>query len=132
MNNKFLHLFIALIPFVSFAQEATNTPKSEVFSFVETMPEYLGGQQKMMQFIQQNFQYPDSARSKGIQGRVYVEFVIDTTGKVGEVRIVRGVHSLLDKEAIRIVSRMPNWKPGSQKGKPVKVKYNLPISFKLD
>jgi TonB family protein len=102
-----------------------------VLMVVEKMPEYPGGDKEMYKFIASNIEYPAKAKKKGIQGRVYVTFVIERDGTVSDVRILRGIGGGCDEEAIRVVKAMPKWSPGMQKGKLVRVQYNLPISFKL-
>lgn len=136
--NKFLILvFIGLIPVASFSQfqfeheTQEEEEEEEVFYIVEIMPEYPGGNNAMTKFIQKNVQYPDSAREENIQGKVYLNFVVDTVGKIDSIKVVRGVHPLLDAEAIRVIKLMPDWKPGLQRGKPIRVKYNLPLKFYL-
>jgi len=131
MKNLILIVLI-VISNCCFTQEKAISPNPELIHITETMPEYPGGSIEMIKFIQTNVEYPDSARDAEIQGKVYVTFVIDTIGKIDDVSILKGVHPLLDKEAIRVIKKMPSWKPGTQKGKPVRVKYNLPINFKLD
>ena len=132
--KKLLSLLLISLPIICFAQEQAMSPNPEVSTIYieEELPEYPGGSREMIKFIQTNVHYPDSARDQEIQGKVYVTFVVDTTGNVIDVSIIRGVHPLLDKEALRVVKAMPKWKPATQKGKPVKVKQNLPINFKLD
>lgn len=100
--------------------------------FVETMPEYYGGIDALFQFIQKEIKYPKDARKKGIEGRVVLTFVVDTKGEITQIVIVESVFSSIDAEAVRVVSKMPKWKPGTQNGKPVFVKYTLPILFKLN
>ena len=85
----------------------------------------------MIKFLQKNIRYPEEAKNKNIQGRVMVEFVIDTDGLVDDVKVLQGVHPLLDEAAIELVKAMPPWKPGSQDGKFVRVKFSLPIRFQL-
>ena len=82
-------------------------------------------------FLVKNITYPEQARKDTIQGKVYVTFVVDATGKVVEPKVIRGVHPLLDQEALRVTERMPAWKPGKQKGVPVRVSYTLPVMFSL-
>lgn len=103
-----------------------------VFYIVEVMPNFPGGDVELRKFIAKNVIYPTEAVEKGIQGRVYVNFVVDDTGKVIHVGIARGVHELIDEEAIRVVSSMPDWTPGMQRGKYVNVEYTVPINFVLD
>lgn len=106
--------------------------ESAVFFVVEDMPEFPGGDVAMHNYLSQNIQYPPEARENGIQGRVYVSFVIDTDGSIVDVRIVRSISPSLDAEAIRIVKSMPRWKPGTQRGKSVRVSYTVPINFVLE
>ena len=103
-----------------------------VFTVVEDMPEYPGGNKALYAFMGQNIKYPQDAKDKGIQGTVYVSFVVEKDGSVSHVKILRGVSKSLDSEAMRVVKTMPNWKPGKQRGKAVRVQYNLPIKFTLD
>ena len=98
----------------------------------EEMPEYPGGMSAMMTFIQENMRYPKDAKAAKREGRVLCSFIIDKTGEVTEVKVAKssGTQSL-DDEAVRVVSLMPNWKPGMENGKPVRVIYNIPLVFKL-
>jgi TonB family protein len=95
-------------------------------------PEFKGGQREMFQFLGNNTVYPKSSRESGVEGKVYVGFVINKSGEIVDVKIKRGVSKLLDKEALRVVKSMPNWKPGKQDGELVRVAYTLPIEFKLE
>lgn len=105
----------------------------EVINFyvIEEKPEFPGGEAAMMKWINSNVKYPEIAKENGITGKVFVQFVINKEGKVGNVELLRGVDPYLDKEALRVVSNMPAWKPGKQRGKAVKVSFQLPINFKL-
>lgn len=96
------------------------------------MPEFPGGMKAMLDFISKNIQYPESARQKGVQGKIIVKVVIDKDGSATQPILMRSVDSDLDKEALRIVELMPKWKPGTQRGKAVKVEYTFPVIFKLD
>jgi TonB family protein len=100
-------------------------------SEVDKQPEFPGGMEAMFAYLGGNTQYPADAREAGIEGKVYVEFVIASSGKVGKVTVKRGVHASLDREAVRVVSSMPDWKPGEKDGKKVAVRYILPMVFKL-
>ena len=102
-----------------------------LFVLVEDKPQFPGGQEELIRWIGKNTNYPEIAKENNIQGTVYVYFVIGKDGSVGNVRIARGVDPYLDKEAERVVNAMPKWKPGKQRGKPVKVSYQVPIKFKL-
>jgi len=101
------------------------------FAAIEEKPEFNGGVAGLLKYIASNTKYPQIAKENGIGGKVYVQFVIDKTGKVTEVSIARGKDPYLDKEALRVVQSLPKWKPGKQRGKPVKVSYVIPINFKL-
>lgn len=103
----------------------------EVFDVVEQMPEYPGGQDKFYTYLKDNITYPENAIKEKIEGIVYVQFVVEKDGSISNVKVLRGIGSGCDEEAVRIVKSMPNWSPGIQKGKPVRVRYNLPIKFSL-
>ena len=103
----------------------------EVFQSVEQMPQFPGGEIALMKFLQSHINYPPMASENGVQGRVVVQFVVDKTGRVGEVKIVRSVDKDLDKEAARVCASLPKFTPGRQNGQPVSVWYTLPVSFKL-
>jgi protein TonB len=106
--------------------------EEEIFVVVESMPEFPGGQQEMMKYIAENIKYPVIAQENGIQGRVICQFVIEKNGSVTDIQVVRSSgDASLDKEAERVIKTMPKWKPGKQRGKPVRVKYTIPVSFRL-
>lgn len=107
------------------------TTEEEVFFIVEEMPEFPGGEEALRNFIAQHIDYPDIAQENGIQGKVYVTFVVSPDGSVKNAKIARGVDPVLDQEALRVVNTMPRWSPGKQRGKAVNVAYTVPISFKL-
>jgi TonB family protein len=109
-------------------------PKAEepVFKVVESMPSYPGGQEAMINFLASNIKYPEEARTKGIQGTVFITFVIETDGSVTHVEMLRGIGGGCDEEGVRVVSSMPRWTPGKQKGNLVRVQFNLPIKFALE
>ncbi len=119
------------IDFSDLAMEEEESDDAPVFFIVEDMPEFPGGEEALRKYIAQSVKYPVIAQENGIQGRVYVSFVVNTKGKVTDVKIARGVDPNLDKEAIRVVQAMPAWKPGKQRGKAVKVSYTVPINFVL-
>ena len=104
----------------------------EVFMVVENMPEFPGGTAELMKFLAMNIKYPVEAQKENVQGRVVVQFVVSKTGKITDPTIARSVSPELDAEAIRVVKAMPDWKPGTQRGQAVNVKFNIPISFRLD
>lgn len=103
----------------------------EIFAVVEEMPSFPGGDAALMSYISKNIKYPSIATENGIQGRVICTFVINRDGKVTNAEVIRSVDPSLDKEALRVINNMPAWKPGKQRGKPVRVKYTLPIVFRL-
>ena len=103
----------------------------EIFFIVEEMPDFPGGDTALRQFIANSVDYPKIAVEKGIQGKVYVTFVVTKDGSVANATIARGVDPSLDKEALRVVNSLPKWKPGKQRGKPVNVSYTVPINFQL-
>jgi TonB family protein len=105
--------------------------KNGVYQIVEEMPQYPGGEQAMMDFVSKNVVYPKEAQEKGISGRVFVSFIVEKDGSVNEVSVMRGIGGGCDDEAVRVIKAMPKWKPGKMKGKPVRVSYMMPITFKL-
>jgi protein TonB len=105
--------------------------EEEIFTIVEEMPGFPGGEAALFKFLGNNTDYPAMAADAGIQGVVYVTFVVDTEGKVKNASVLKGIGGGCDKEALRVVNSMPNWAPGRQRGKNVKVQYNLPIRFIL-
>lgn len=125
-----------------------NTPKVEVkyvpvqvveeepeeqtiFEVVENMPEFPGGQGALMNYLSKNIKYPTIAQENGTQGRVIVQFVVNRDGTIVDAKVVRSVDPYLDKEALRVINTMPKWKPGMQRGKPVRVKFTVPVTFRL-
>ena len=107
--------------------------KDGVYSICEVMPVYPGGDDSLRTDIAKEVKYPEEASKKGIQGKVYISFVVDEKGKVEDAKIVKGVDPLLDKEALRVVSALDKtWTPGKEKGKPVKVAYTIPVKFALN
>ena len=108
------------------------TEEGEIFQVVEEQPMFPGGMQEMMKFLQQNIKYPKEAQEQGKQGRVIVQFVVNKDGSITGDSVVRSVDPLLDAEALRVVRSMPNWTPGKQRGKEVRVRFTLPVSFRLD
>lgn len=112
-------------------KEEEKEEEAQVFFVVEEMPEFPGGELALRKFIASSIKYPVIAQENGIQGKVYVTFVVDKDGSVTLAKVARGVDPSLDKEAIRVVNSLPKWKPGKQRGKPVKVSYTVPINFVL-
>ena len=103
----------------------------EIFVVVEQAPEFPGGSTAMNQWLSSNIRYPTIAQENNIQGRVMVQFVVERDGSITDVQIVRGVDPSLDREAIRVTSAMPRWTPGMQRGQPVRVRFTLPVTFRL-
>ena len=111
--------------------EEEEIVEAEIFKVVEEMPEFPGGAAKMMEFIQKNIKYPMMARESDIQGRVFVNFVVEPDGTITNVTVMRGIGGGCDEEALRVVQSMPNWKPGKQRGSAVRCSFTVPIIFKL-
>jgi periplasmic protein TonB len=114
------------------AEVVVEEDENQIFTVVEQQPEFQGGYEAMMNFIKKNMRYPASARRMGVDGTVYVSFVVSKDGSISEVKTIRGISADCDKEAMRVVSMMPPWRPGKQNGKPVFVRFVLPIKFKLN
>ena len=111
--------------------EEEEIVEAEIFKVVEEMPEFPGGAAKLMEYIQKNIKYPMMARESDIQGRVFVNFVVEPDGSISNVTVMRGIGGGCDEEAVRVVNSMPNWKPGKQRGSAVRCAYTVPIIFKL-
>jgi periplasmic protein TonB len=103
-----------------------------VYTYVEQMPDFPGGQDELMKYLQKNIKYPEIAQENGISGRVFVQFVVSSNGSISNVQVMRGVDPSLDKEAVRVIRNMPSWKPGKQNGTPVKVQMSVPVNFRLE
>ena len=103
----------------------------KVFDMVEQMPAFPGGMQELMVYLGKNIKYPTIAQENGTQGRVIIQFVVERDGTISDVRVARGVDPYLDKEAVRVVKSMPKWIPGKQNGKAVRVKFTVPVMFRL-
>lgn len=104
----------------------------EAFISVEQQPEYPGGMDALRSFLSRNLQYPRPAASAGVSGRVFVSFVVNTDGSLTDIQVLKGIGFGCDEEAVRVMQKMPRWKPGKQSGRTVRVKFNLPISFTLE
>lgn len=105
--------------------------EEQIFQVVENNPEFPGGMGELMKYLQKNIKYPTICQEQGIQGRVIVQFVVNSDGSIVDPQVVKPVNPYLDKEALRVVSTMPKWKPGEQRGKPVRVRFTLPVTFRL-
>ncbi|PKP19834.1 MAG: hypothetical protein CVU05_10470 [Bacteroidetes bacterium HGW-Bacteroidetes-21] len=127
-------LFVLLIVGVSIlSAQDTIEEVDECLDFyvIEVKPEFPGGEDAFLKYIAGNTKYPAEARDKGIQGMVFIQFIIDKTGEVTDVKVLKSVDPILDKEAMRVVKGMPKWTPGKQRNKFVKVSYQVPFNFKL-
>ena len=126
------NMVIVLKPQQVINAPATTDGGEEVYEVVEKMPEFPdGGMSGLMKYLSANIRYPEAAHKAGTQGRVTVQFVVGKDGSIGDVKVIRGVDPTLDAEAIRVISGMPKWKPGTQKGEPVNVRYTVPVMFRL-
>ena len=126
----FLSAFLCTLSFGAFAQEEVKV-EEEVFVVVEEQAEFPGGLDSMYAFIQKNLKYPELAKEKGIEGRVFVQFVIEKDGSISNVKILRGIGGGCEEAAVEMIKNMPKWKPGKQRGKPVRFQFVLPIKFEL-
>lgn len=135
---------VLLRPLVTYAQEEriieidtaapvdTNAPDApEVFTIVEIQPKFRGGMVGLYAYLRDHIRYPEQAQQNGLEGVIYVQFIVNEDGSVSDAEVLRGADSLLNNEAVRVISEMPPWEPGYQAGKPVKVYYKLPIRFTL-
>lgn len=114
------------------SQTKENKSKDGVYFVVEEMPAYPGGEEALRKDLAASIKYPEEAKKAGIQGKVYVTFVVDEQGNVTDAKIARGVDPSLDKESLRVIKELKTWRPGKEKGKAVKVSYTIPIKFALD
>lgn len=138
MNAKLILLVSVLIAFSSSnfgqrkreAKESINV-ESDTHDVKEKAPKFPGGMQKLYDFIYENVKYPEEAKKTKLEGKVYVQYTVLKDGRISDAKVVKGVHLLLDTEALRVINLMPNWLPGTSDGKEVDVKYTLPINFKL-
>ncbi len=135
MNADLDRLFRALVdrkPFIEEGEEGNSADyKGKVFDIAEEMPQFPGGSNALFTYLSQNVRYPKYAEDKDIQGRVICSFIVEKDGSINEVTVVKNVHETLDREAIRVIKSMPRWVPGKSKGVHIRVRYNLPINFKL-
>lgn len=133
MKSKIILLLATLFFFCGttvFAQNA-NEDTSKVYEVVDEMPSFTGGQNALMQFLANNVKYPTVAFENGVQGRVLVSFIVERDGSLSNVKVEHSVDPALDKEAVRVVKAMPKWQPGKQKGSAIRVKFTVPIVFRM-
>lgn len=104
---------------------------STIYTFVEIMPEFPGGEENLRKYLKQLIRYPDEARKNGIEGKVYITFMVEANGHISNVKVLRGIKGGCDEEAVRVIKEMPPWQPGKNKGRPVRVQYSMPVIFQL-
>ena len=126
----FIVLAIMVTLSINAQSEATHV-EEKVYDVVEEMPQFPGGPSALFEYLSNNLQYPVVAEENGVQGRVIVTFIVEKDGSISNAKVVKAVDPALDKEAIRLVESMPNWIPGKQNGEPVRVKYTVPVTFRL-
>ena len=107
-------------------------PENDVYQIVQEMPKFPGGDKELFQFVADHIKYPEEAKKAGTEGRVYVGFIVEPDGSLSDFKVLRGIGHGCDEEALRIVESMPKWQPGTQRGKAVRVSYQIPINFKLE
>lgn len=112
-------------------QEIASEEVEKPFTVVEQPPDFPGGDESRVKFLRENIKFPQMARESGIEGTVYVTFVVEKSGKISSVKVLRGIGGGCDEEAIRVIKQMPDWKPGKQNGQAVRVQFNMPIKFTL-
>lgn len=125
-------VFTEVQEFTPIIVEEEEVEEEQIFTIVEDQPSFPGGDAALMQYLTNNLRYPTMAREAGIQGTVFVTFVVERDGSITDVRVLRGVGGGLDEEAVRVVRNMPRWTPGRQRGQAVRVQFNLPIRFVLN
>ena len=123
--------FFSAVRDIFFESVEEEPEEQTIFEVVENMPDFPGGQAALMQYLAKNIKYPTIAQENGTQGRVIVQFVVNKDGSIVDAKVVRSVDPYLDKEALRVINTMPKWKPGMQRGKPVRVKFTVPVMFRL-
>ena len=133
MKKQILMSMIAVFCFMTVSAQKTVVSEKDkkVYDVVEQLPEYPGGMPAMIDFLQTNMKYPKDAEKQKVEGRVLVMFIVETDGSVSDVKVARNVFPSLDEEAVRVVEAMPKWIPGKEKGKAVRVKFTLPVVFRL-
>jgi protein TonB len=112
-------------------EDEGEAQEEEIFVFVEDQPGYPGGDEARLTYLRDNIKYPEMAKESGIQGTVYVTFVVEKDGSISNVKVLRGIGGGCDEEAVRVIKNMPKWKPGKQRGRPVRAQFNMPIRFIL-
>jgi protein TonB len=116
---------------VSAQKTVVSKKNQKVFDVVEQMPEFPGGMEALVKYMAENMKYPEDAKKQQVEGRVLVQFIVETDGSVSNTEVLKRVFPSLDAEAVRVISGMPKWIPGKQNGKVVRVKYTIPVSFRF-
>jgi len=131
MKKNLLLLLTILSSLFAFSQvdSSKDEKETDIFTLCEKMPEYPGGKDALNKFLCGNVNYPEQAKESGITGKVIVNFIVEKDGKITDVKVLHGLGGGCDEEAVRVVQNMPDWVPGQQRGKAVRVSYNLPITF---
>ena len=124
-------MFTGFVKSIPVEVEEEEPEEQQIFQVVEEMPEFPGGMAECLKFLGKNIKYPTISQENGVQGKVIVQFVVNKDGSIVDPVVVRSVDPYLDKEALRVIKTMPKWKPGKQRGKAVRVKYTVPVTFKL-
>jgi len=127
MRHLLISIIFSLLILSGFAQD-----EPKVFTFVEVMPKFPGGQDELDSYLSKNLHYPESAVRDKVEGKVYVKFVVDSLGNITDVTIAKVVRNDLDEVAMKVVKEMPRWTPAFQGGKPVRVQFILPINFAIN
>ncbi|MBL7789460.1 MAG: energy transducer TonB [Chitinophagales bacterium] len=130
-KNINLIAFLLLISLSCYSQESSSDKSEEPYVFAEQMPEFPGGDNALMAFLQKNIKYPVKALKNNIQGVVMVNFVVHSDGSILKVKVTKGIGGGCDEEAVRVIKKMPKWKPGKQAGKNVAVYFDVPINFTI-
>ena len=120
-----------MIPYIPNEDDEQDVDEDVPYEYVDQMPEFPGGIKALLKYLASNIHYPEYAKEAGIQGKVYLNFVVEKDGSITHVKVLRSIGGGCDEEAVRVVENMPGWKPGLQHGKPVRVSFNLPIKFTL-
>jgi protein TonB len=133
MKKLFLMSLMAVfcLSTVSAQKTVVSKKNQKVFDVVEQMPEFPGGMEALFKYMAENMKYPEDAKKQQVEGRVLVQFIVETDGSVSNTEVLMRVFPSLDAEAVRVISGMPKWIPGKQNGKVVRVKYTIPVSFRF-
>lgn len=131
--GSLVFLFCSLLSIDTYSQEKDKVNEDvRTFSIVEEEASYPGGYEALMEFLAKNIQYPDKAKKMGVKGRVFATFIVETDGSISDIKIIRDIGYGCGEEVVRVIKLMPKWKPAKQKGKPVRLQFNLPVTFSLN